>query len=231
MMWQVKLNYKGITVSVNYDGLIGFEIAQSGRVSEETISAISNQDPILFEAIQFAMNEYHEIGTAEDVRFAGVEYLVKGKLPYNTVEYLEDAERLLNEIINNKYVDPGAKQESYEWLGKIRGKKAALIRKLAPPNPDEIKGFIYLLSSDSGQYKIGMTKNIKQRINQLKISVPFKIELIHSFPADNAREAEGILHKMFASQRMTGEWFSLDIIDIGRLAKVKRYEAGEFLYH
>ena len=70
-------------------------------------------------------------------------------------------------------------------------------------------GNIYILES-SGYYKIGITKNIKSRLNSLQTANPNKIKLVHSKFISNYDEHECFLHQVFNNSKKNGEWFDLD---------------------
>lgn len=70
-------------------------------------------------------------------------------------------------------------------------------------------GYVYILSSDNGLYKIGKSKDPKGRINTLKTASPVKIELYRLFMSSDMDDAEAMLHYMFSDFREIGEWFRL----------------------
>lgn len=75
---------------------------------------------------------------------------------------------------------------------------------------------LYVVRSN-GYYKIGITENFKDRLGQLQTSSPLKIEPVELYEFEDARLVERVLHQRFASQRTSGEWFSLsegDLMDI-----------------
>lgn len=67
-------------------------------------------------------------------------------------------------------------------------------------------GYVYLLEC-GGKYKIGFSKDVERRINQLDTR-PFKINLIakSEFISD-AYDREQELHEYFVDQRVDGEWY------------------------
>jgi hypothetical protein len=75
--------------------------------------------------------------------------------------------------------------------------------------PKNSQGIVYLLKSANGLYKIGITKNINQRLTTIRKS-PIKIELVHSIESGNAADLEKDLHSRFADNRVIGEWFQLN---------------------
>ena len=74
--------------------------------------------------------------------------------------------------------------------------------------------FVYLIKATNGLIKIGIAKNVAQRLRQLDNMSPVPLELLHTIETKNARELEGELHERFALKRVRGEWFSLANPDI-----------------
>jgi hypothetical protein len=89
-------------------------------------------------------------------------------------------------------------------------------------------GYIYLIKSDTGHYKIGRSKDVFDRIKTFSIKLPFEIELIHQFPADDTLVAEAQLHKNFAQQRVNGEWFDLTPQMVDNIKNLTSYENSVF---
>lgn len=81
-------------------------------------------------------------------------------------------------------------------------------------------GFIYVVGCAEGFYKIGRCRYIDERIKQLRIQLPFKIDVIHMlFVTDPAAE-ERRIHGIFREKRVNGEWFKLDADDLDYIGKV-----------
>lgn len=102
-------------------------------------------------------------------------------------------------------------------ISKIRAEKERRELKLSrdvgkPSKPKP--GYVYLIQSENGQYKIGKSNNPSQRCKIFGLKLPFKVELIHLVKTDDMSKLETELHKHFASQRINGEWFSLSPEDI-----------------
>lgn len=87
-----------------------------------------------------------------------------------------------------------------------------------------IQGYVYVIESELGIYKIGRTKNVDARMTQLK-SLPFKIELVHTIACEDDQQFEQELHDRFKDKRKTGEWFNLTKDDIEQLRAIKYVEA------
>lgn len=73
---------------------------------------------------------------------------------------------------------------------------------------------VYLLKNDAGQYKIGVSRNARNRARQLSGSGPLAIEIVAVGESDHAWEKEAELHLRFAYKRIRGEWFSLNDDDV-----------------
>lgn len=75
-------------------------------------------------------------------------------------------------------------------------------------------GYVYFLQSDAHELvKIGVTNNVKKRIESIQIGCPCPLVLagiITKATWDAARALESRLHRHFAEQRVRGEWFRLD---------------------
>lgn len=85
--------------------------------------------------------------------------------------------------------------------------------KYTPP-PKNTCGYIYLIQSASGHCKIGLSKNVEKRFKTLAQTSPVKLELVHSFYADDMTTTEKMLHELFSSKRVKNEWFELSPDDI-----------------
>ena len=82
--------------------------------------------------------------------------------------------------------------------------------KKSKPKP---KGQIYIMEC-GGYYKIGVSKNIKQRQKQLN-KRPFKVNIIYKSPInEDYYSMEKELHTQYDDKRINGEWFNLNQNDI-----------------
>jgi len=71
---------------------------------------------------------------------------------------------------------------------------------------------VYLIESyhnNITQYKIGVSKNPKQRLKQHKTSNPNDLLLLHEFESNWPFKIESTLKRMFSSSSIDGEWYSL----------------------
>lgn len=167
------------------------------------------EDDILFDELQDEMEDEFYI---KSCGLCGKEFLSNlpphtGRLicysPKCIAEY-EDAEKL-PPIIKNK--------KKYKEL------KTLIIddEKLITPTEWEIHkkiGFVYLMCSETGLYKIGRSKAPSNRMKELNKQFPVKIWLIHFFKSNVYIQVEKYLHDKFSIQRKGDEWFSLSQKDI-----------------
>ena len=77
-------------------------------------------------------------------------------------------------------------------------------------------GFVYVLSTQDGFYKIGRTRNLQNRLMDLRIALPYKLttEMLFQCEVGREREVEAALHDIFSERRMNGEWFKLTAEDL-----------------
>lgn len=85
-------------------------------------------------------------------------------------------------------------------------------------------GFVYLIRSASGYYKIGRTKNPDDRIATFSVKLPFEVEYEHLIETTDMYQLEKDLHARFADRRVNGEWFDLTDDDV---AYVKSLGVGQ----
>lgn len=134
---------------------------------------------------------------------------------------------------NGTYVMSGSEGDSEQSLRKIiktKRKKSGLAAKRAaklraslqpdetdPDNPSpqasrstRIKtptsGVVHLLQGGHW-FKIGKSVNPDKRLTQIKLQIPFAVEVMHVIRAANPLAAEAHWHRHFASLRQNGEWF------------------------
>ena len=77
------------------------------------------------------------------------------------------------------------------------------------------RGYVYLVWSDKGLYKIGRTINLKRRMAQLSSDhAPEKLTLLYAVETQDQFETETYLLDKFQEKQVYGEWFDLDPQDI-----------------
>lgn len=87
---------------------------------------------------------------------------------------------------------------------------------------------VYIVKNPSfNYYKIGHTKNLRERLKQLNTSVPHDYELICTFEHELKETLEKELHSCFKEKRYNREFFDLeyaDFLDVFRIADQEGYK-------
>lgn len=83
----------------------------------------------------------------------------------------------------------------------------------AEEQPSTRTGFVYLLEG-GGFYKVGLSKDVPRRMEQIQPKLPFVTELVCAIATKDMDGLEAELHSRFADRRANGEWFRLRIEDI-----------------
>jgi len=74
-------------------------------------------------------------------------------------------------------------------------------------------------SRTATEVKIGRTKNIERRVAIFNKTFSFPIELLQHIKTVNYEKIELTFHKHYHKQRVSGEWFKLDINAIEEISK------------
>jgi hypothetical protein len=101
-----------------------------------------------------------------------------------------------------------------EWILLLKDYQKALEHAL---QRKQIDGYVYVLKSVSGHYKIGRTKDPKDRLKTFSVKLPFEVEYELLIPSSNHKALEAELHQRFKEKHINGEWFSLAQDDIEAL--------------
>jgi len=83
------------------------------------------------------------------------------------------------------------------------------------------KGYVYLAEADNGTYKIGQSIRPEERIRTIGVKLPYALKVNHVIPTDDMEITECILHDMFATKRVGGEWFELDAFDVETIKTIE----------
>lgn len=90
-------------------------------------------------------------------------------------------------------------------------------------------GFVYLLHSENGYYKIGRTQTMDNRLGSIRREYPVKIELLHLIPCDDYKRIERMFHILFADRRVQGEWFDLPESAVEKIKATTYQNVNEWL--
>ena len=68
--------------------------------------------------------------------------------------------------------------------------------------------YVYLLYSESGLYKIGVSNDVEKRMSTLRTGSGYQLSCLAYYKTkDKPTTVERTLHKLFAEFRVLGEWF------------------------
>lgn len=117
------------------------------------------------------------------------------------------------QIVGNEFAQVHPDEEGQSWFwGHLPFYKEVD----ATSNSDR---FIYILKSGT-YYKIGIAKDVAQRLRNLQTGNPIEIALVSAAFFEGAPRFESKLHEAFSEYRTRGEWFELppdkleDLIEI-----------------
>lgn len=67
---------------------------------------------------------------------------------------------------------------------------------------------VYVIATPNFEYiKIGRTKSLKQRMNNIQSGCPFSLFFYNGIRTIRDSEVESVMHKLLAHVRVRGEWF------------------------
>lgn len=85
---------------------------------------------------------------------------------------------------------------------------------------------IYLIhNQESNRYKIGVSKDPKNRLKNLQTGNDDEIKLIYEFQSEYAYKIEKTFHNLYSYLKTSGEWFELDLeFEVNFLNECKKIE-------
>ena len=86
--------------------------------------------------------------------------------------------------------------------------------------PENTSGYVYVISNQQGQYKIGKAADVNSRLQSLATGSPFELVVILSYRVTNALEEEARLHAQFSAKKIRNEWFMLSDDDVETIRKI-----------
>jgi hypothetical protein len=101
-------------------------------------------------------------------------------------------------------------QQAINIRDRIYVPRVTVVKTRKPPKP----GYVYLIKSPSGHYKIGRAIDPHDRVRTFGVQLPFEVEIIALIQTDDYVRLEKSLHAYFESQRVNGEWFNLSPADV-----------------
>lgn len=193
--------------------ILGYDISFcDGRLF---IPASANfDDPTFIEALKYAARAAPVIDVLHQFQNnARTEYHWRDE-PDQTLQWACDDENLLRTQVitvpeNLLVVSERARAEK-----KRRNEKVAAKRQEESHKQQAAAGYVYLIASDTGYYKIGRTNNPENRLATFAVKLPFHVEYECLIACPDMRALERSLHQKFEHKRVNGEWFALDADDI-----------------
>jgi len=109
-------------------------------------------------------------------------------------------------------------KKKHEEFEKLR-KESEEFWKKEPIIKTNNSGFVYLIKSGI-YYKIGISRDPKQRIKNLQTSTPLKVKKIIVKEVENYLRIEEDLHEKFKEKRVRREWFNLNKEDVSTIKSI-----------
>lgn len=129
-------------------------------------------------------------------------------------------EKLLD-VVSYLLDNCASQEEINKTLNEIEQRtkdKAKVAQADSGERREELDGFIYVLSTGQGEYKIGLTtKKPTKRLKQIKPKLPYDLEIILVYESRDVYKDEKYYHTKFEEKRLNGEWFGLNKDDIENL--------------
>lgn len=135
--------------------------------------------------------------------------------------------RQIGEDFGCSHVAVKKRAEREGWVRDLAAKIGAKAPVLKVAKDPLVKpGFVYVICIEDTAgdrfYKIGMDSSFPSRARSHQTSSPFTILVACAYYVGNMRKEERILHAMFESARVRGEWFKLSDSDLDCIAARSR---------
>lgn len=109
-------------------------------------------------------------------------------------------------------------EEHQAWQAKLYGDGQGGFPKLSttetihitPRYAESRSGYVYLLEAiGCGRFKIGRSRQLRQRTEQLRNQSPYPQRIVHVIQTDDIATTEKHWHQAFSDHRVHGEWLEL----------------------
>ncbi len=115
---------------------------------------------------------------------------------------------------NKKVAQAKVESQEAESLRLLEARLEARIGDRPLPRVETLlSGQVYLLKAGPF-YKIGKSKNAEKRIKQIKLQLPYPVEVVHVITTTEYSSLERFYHRRFENKRTNGEWFLLTDEDV-----------------
>ena len=119
----------------------------------------------------------------------------------------------LGNLINKLKTEASSLQDRLPSISSPAATKPAPQGNKGTSTGEAIAGIVYLLKAGPF-FKIGKTVDFEKRLGQIKLQLPYSVEVVHKIQAANLSHVENYWHRRFASRRQNGEWFVLTDVDV-----------------
>lgn len=179
-----------------------------------------NANPAYLQGKSEAEQLNYAIELIED--FSGGQFYILESDIHAPIEYLQkmlwaSEVAMLNRHLLSDWGLSVASKLATDLVYKIRHEYQLQVEYNRPhvvPTRTSKPGYVYLLKSPLGAYKIGKTSNPDNRIKTFSVKLPFEVEYTCVIKCVDMNELEKRLHAKFADKRINGEWFALTTDDI-----------------
>lgn len=110
----------------------------------------------------------------------------------------------------NKYYNTVSSEDIESYNAEIKKEGRGGRQRRLADNP----GFIYLLSSSVGLYKLGRTIDMEKRFYNHERTWPIELKIVHTISVNQVIACETFLLRMFKDKQKQGEWFALNEDDV-----------------
>lgn len=154
------------------------------------------------------------------LRFAALRQTLDRYMIYEKASTLNeyDCEQIImmiDELEGQRYF--AMSDDQIKYGRQVRERRDSLAEEklnVQPVRSSKDAGFVYLIQSDTGYYKIGKTRNPNNRMRTFNVKLPFEVSYACLIKTDHMSALENELHRLYASKRVNGEWFRLDEDDV-----------------
>lgn len=101
-----------------------------------------------------------------------------------------------------------------------RAKTKAMLNRGVTAPEGERGGFVYLIQSPTGDYKIGRTRNPYDRFETFEVKLPFEVDFEWLIPTGDMYALESQLRKRYADCHVNGEWHSLSPEQVSEIVSI-----------
>jgi hypothetical protein len=216
-MYYKDMYVNGYNFNVTSDGLLLTETYSPGEASYWDALRIASE---IFFAIWWIVTDINsggfEIETIDDARkFTNkAASSIRHFIDYEALRLIDHRLRFLNDMDNDVLIPQDIWLSIQAYLEPDRPRKSSAV--------NQTQGYVYLIQSTSGYFKIGKAKDVQNRLKTFEVKLPFEVDLLHSIECDNYNQAESQLHERFKTKRVKGEWFNLTPDDVNYIKSIER---------